>query len=385
MRRRAAALAAVALLLPASAAADRADDLERLRDAIEGSRERVASYEREERGLLEALEAIERSAELLEADVTRARRLAAEARRDLARAEQEAGDLAERLAKTERAMSRRAVGLYRAGELGAIPMLFSAGGLRDFLTRVQALRRLLSHDAALLARHREESRALEATRERAARAAEETRAAEAALAERSGQLRDERQRKRTIVTRLRSSRARERSALAELEIAARALEATVAALPDSADAPALPVGPPFRSLRGRLPPPVAAPVARDFGRVVDSEFRTATFRKGVEFDAPAGAPVSGVAGGAVRFAGRFRGYGNLVILDHGDAYFTVYAHLDSIAVGLGDAVAAGQEIGRVGDSGSLRGPHLYFEVRRGGDPLDPERWLRPLGTAASPR
>ena len=378
-----AVLACAALMLAAAlpAAADRDEDLERLRRAIEERRERVALYESEERGLLSALDAIERAAELLEREAQRTRRLADRARAELEQAESEAAENAERLARTERAMSRRAVALYKAGELSAMPVLFAAADLRDFLSRVQTLRRLLTHDVDLLARHRAQSRALEASRERAERAARESRAAQQAAAERAAQLEEERGHKRAIVARLRGSRARERAALIEFETAARALEETVASLPDASDGAADRVsGPRFETLRGRLESPVSGPIARGFGRVVDRHFRTETFRKGVEFEAPAGSVVRAVAPGRVRLAGRFRGYGNLVILDHGEQYFSVSAHLSRIDVAVGQVVTAGDELGHVGDSGSLSGPHLYFEVRRGSAALDPGEWLSPVGT-----
>ena len=139
-------------------------------------------------------------------------------------------------------------------------------------------------------------------------------------------------------------------------------------------------GPRFETLRGRLDPPVPGPIARGFGRVVDRSFLTETFRKGVEFEAPVGTPVRAVAPGQVRFAGRFRGYGNLVIVDHGEQYFSVSAHLSRIDVDVGRVVAAGDVVGLVGDSGSLSGPHLYFEVRRGSTALDPAEWLGALAS-----
>jgi septal ring factor EnvC (AmiA/AmiB activator) len=373
-RLRVAALAALSLAaLPAFA--DRAAELSELRGVISERRDRVERYEREERGLLEALDAIERTAEQLAREVTRASARAIDAQVALQKAESEAEDVARRLARTERAMAARANALYRTGRLGVMPVLFAADGLRDFLSRVQTLRRLLSHDATLLAQHRAESRALIESRERAALAAQEREAAREAFEQRSGELTAERARKQKLVSRLGASRARERAALAELETAARALEETVAALPSRKLAGGILDGPSFASQKGRLPYPVHARIARDFGRVVDSEFQTETFRKGADFDAPAGTPVRSVAAGHVRYAGRFRGYGNTVIIDHGGDYFTVSAHLSRIDVELGDPVQARASIGAVGDSGSLSGAHLYFEVRRGAEALDPERWL----------
>ena len=90
-----------------------------------------------------------------------------------------------------------------------------------------------------------------------------------------------------------------------------------------------------------------------------------------------------VAAGRVRYAGRFRGYGNVVILDHGADYFSVSAHLDRIDVALGEPVEAGGALGTVGETGSLEGPQLYFELRRGGEALDPSEWLAVLGTASA--
>lgn len=364
------------LLCAAVGFAEQPSDLERLQEAISASRERVATYERDERGIVEALEALETSAALLEQEVVRAERHAKASVATLASTEKAVLGAAERVATLERAMSTRAVALYRVGELGAVPLLFSAGDLRDFLSRVQTLRQLLAHDASLLTRHREAEAQLANAREEAASAAEASASAKAALKSRSAQLRTERKLKRQLVTKLRRSRSRERSALAELETASRALEEAVAAFPKDAAAPAV-VKPKkaFAKLRGVLPVPVKGKVSRGFGRVVDSEFKTATFRKGLEFDVPVGTAVRAVAEGNVRFAGRFRGYGNTVIIDHGDQYFSVFAHLSRVDVGVGDRVRPGRKLALSGESGSLHGPHLYFEIRRGGDALDPRKWL----------
>jgi septal ring factor EnvC (AmiA/AmiB activator) len=113
-----------------------------------------------------------------------------------------------------------------------------------------------------------------------------------------------------------------------------------------------------------------------FGRQVDPEFGTQTLRNGVEIDAPAGAQVVAVADGRVLFAGWFRGYGQMVIVDHGADDLTVLGYLDALSVKKGDMVRAGQEIGTVGETGSLSGAGLYFEIRAGGKPVDPQIWLQ---------
>jgi septal ring factor EnvC (AmiA/AmiB activator) len=114
-----------------------------------------------------------------------------------------------------------------------------------------------------------------------------------------------------------------------------------------------------------------------FGKVVNPRFNTVTIRKGVDIRAPEGTPVKAVAEGTVAYAGWLRGYGNLLILDHGGGYHTLMGHLASMAPAVGASVAAGEVVGEVGDTGSLKGAYLYFELRRGGQAVDPVPWLQP--------
>jgi septal ring factor EnvC (AmiA/AmiB activator) len=369
-----AAIALVSAVAPARAEDE--PELERLRDAIRESRDRVVTYEREQRGLLETVEALDRAAAVIRRDLTHVRRVSERARETLKRVESEAAEIRERREVIERAMSSRAVALYKAGSAGPVRLLFAADGVRELLARLNTLKLLLGHDIDLLERHRVESAALAEAEARAREALKGRDEALARLRERSDQLKRERETKRELVARLHRDRTRERAALVELETAARALEETLTSLRQAPARRSKPSGPPFASLRERLAPPVEAPIATSFGRVVDAEFKTETFQSGVEFDAPIGVAVEAVAAGQVRFAGWFRGYGKLVILDHGDEYFTISGHLADIRVEVGDEVKSRGVIGTVGDTGSLSGPRLYFEVRHGREPLDPRGWFR---------
>ncbi len=382
-RRVAAAALAAALALGLARAGgaqddDRARELEAVREAIQERRERVAAFERRERGLLETLEAMEQAALDLGARAARARERARAAREELGSLEGREGVLEARQQETQRAMARRAVALYKAGDAGPVRILFSATSLPEMLARSRVLRVLLEHDRELIERYRAGTADLTETRARLAAVAAEQEHALALAGAQAAELAAERRAKRVLARQVREDRARERAALVELEAAAVALEETLARLRRRAPTPGAPApGAPFASLRGFLYPPVTAPIDRGFGRVVDAEFRTETFRKGVDFAAEAGTPVLAVAAGEVRFAGWFRGYGRMVILDHGDQYFTISAHLNEVDVEAGDPVAPGDRLGTVGDTGSLTGPRLYFEIRRGAEPQDPAGWLRP--------
>ena len=132
----------------------------------------------------------------------------------------------------------------------------------------------------------------------------------------------------------------------------------------------------FSRARGRLAWPADGPVRIAFGQRVELAFGTVTAHNGWDIAAPADAPVQALATGTVAYAGWLRGYGQLVIVDHGENYHSIAAHLGSVDVHVGETVTPGQSLGRVGDTGSLRGTVLYFELRHRGVPLDPRLWLK---------
>ena len=362
----------------------REQELEALRAAIEQRKQRIEVFEREQKGLLEALEAVDQA-------VAAAMDVAAHHEREAADAEAasvalaaQLPDLEARLEHTRAAMSARLVTLYKTGELGPAQLVFASQSLRELLDRVDVLSKLLAHDRLLYARFHAEQQALDGVRAAAATAAQRRDEARAQLAEQRAQADQERAAKQTLLAAVGSDRARERAALDELEAAAHALEEKIAAF-GSEDVPA-PAAPavPFATLRGRLMLPVEAEVVRRFGREVDAQFHTQVFHKGLDFGADAGTPVRAVAAGTVRFSGWFRGYGRMVILDHGDRFYTVSGHLDALRVEAGRVVTAGETIGTVGDTGSLSGPRLYFEIREGSAAVDPLTWFAP-GTKLAKR
>lgn len=371
------ALVLTAALAGSSAAADRAGELEGLREKIQESRERVTGHEASERAILEQLEEVDRRL----ADVTherdKARRDVGEARARLEQVRPRLEQAKTSLGRTQRALAARAVALYRGGEIGPVRVLFAASSLKDLMARASGLRMLVRHDADLVSRFAGERDGLVRVEAEAREIVAKREQATARLTQLVADLDRERRGKNAILTRVRRSRTSERRLLVELEQAAQALEETIRTLGRRTDSPSGGVPGEAGGLRrGALSPPVDAAITQRFGRVLDPEFQTETFRSGVDFAAQAGLPVRSVARGLVRFAGWFRGYGRIVIIDHGDAYHTVSGHLDEIHVKVDDVVLAGQSIGTVGETGSLSGPSLYFELRQKGSPIDPAPWLQ---------
>ncbi|MFW5966543.1 MAG: murein hydrolase activator EnvC family protein [Persicimonas sp.] len=131
----------------------------------------------------------------------------------------------------------------------------------------------------------------------------------------------------------------------------------------------------FHQLRGTLLPPVPGEIAHEYGPRKLKESMTHVRHTGLTWEVESGTPVEAVGPGMVVFADRFEGFGKLVIIDHGQDYHTLYAHLDAIEVEMGERVKRGGSIGESGESGSFEGPKLYFELRKDGQPVDPTPWF----------
>jgi murein hydrolase activator len=136
------------------------------------------------------------------------------------------------------------------------------------------------------------------------------------------------------------------------------------------DIPATPAGVPFGNLANKLPWPVPRRISARFGSPREGSIRW----NGVLLDAPAGTPVRAIHGGRVVFADWLRGYGLLIILDHGGSYLSLYGQNQSLNREVGEWVATGDVIAQVGDSGGNNQAGLYFEIRRAGVPVNPDQW-----------
>lgn len=196
-----------------------------------------------------------------------------------------------------------------------------------------------------------------------------------------------RRQRATTVKSIQSQRQNYEAAAAELEKTARQIRGLLAQLErkrreetDRAKAEGRSPQPytgDFSRAEGALDWPVRGEIVGRFGQEKHPKWGTVVMNNGVDIAVPIGTPVHAVGKGRVEYVSDdFGTYGQLVILNHGDGYYTLYGHLSSIAVSVGSEVAPGQTVGRSGETGSLKGPVLHFEVRKGGQSLDPLQWLQ---------
>jgi septal ring factor EnvC (AmiA/AmiB activator) len=307
------------------------------------------------------------------------------AQAELARLAERGRALEGRLARREEALGRLLAARYAAGAPDALKIALSGGNPSDVARRLAWLAELSRATARVAESLREDLAAARSLRA----AADERRRRLAAIEEESRRDRArvvaERAERRAILQRISADVRRARRTLGALEADERRLARVVeeigrvlAARPGAGysrveQVPALgSVAGAFSSQRGRLRLPVRGELVALYG-APRSVGPAGT--QGVFIRAPEGQPVLAVAAGQVVFADWMRGYGNLLIVDHGENYLSIYANNESLLKQTGDPVAAGEALATVGASGGNEQSGLYFELRHLGKAFDPLRWV----------
>ncbi len=375
-----AALAAAAVLcLWAAATAATTDDaaLQRIRGEITDVESRIRDLEGERAGFLLEAKRLDLQLERQQRHLARLERERELNRRELQRIQEESMLLETRLARDRKELAGRMAGLYRMGRMNYLRLFLSADSSGVMRERLRYLSYLAGRDSRLI-------QSCLATIETLEQRRAELRENEIRLE----QIEEEQQRRQSATLRLRRDKSRLLGQLetdievhqriaADLEQAAGALEDLLGSLDGDAATAAdgARLLPGLDNHRGLLPWPGAGRLTGRFGRKRHPRFGTTTISNGILLSLPSGSRAAAVYFGTVVYNDWLHGYGNLVIVSHGGESYSLYAHLESSIVTMGDWVNKGDQLGYTGSSGSLAGPVLYFELRIGGEPVDPLQWL----------
>lgn len=402
------ALAAGPLLLPVSGWAqhkrdpggadlgDKQRDLQQTQKQLREERQKAADARRREAGVLSELEAIDQRLTEKRKQVAALDGRMRKAQGDISELQGEIGRLQARRTGQEEVLGRRLRALYKLqAQGGVLPIVLSGDDPVNQAVQLRHLTTLATVDARLIREYRVTSEVLADRKSRVETRGKELASLKSEAEQERAEFDQEAAKRRALLSKVQDERQYHDRMVGELSEATRRLEAFIRDLqekqrralakvpppsrparPTPGEAPS---GPGFASLRGRLSWPADGRVVAEYGPQVNPRFGTKTFRNGIDIEANEGSNIAAVFPGHVVYTGWFRGYGNLIIVDHGGEYYTVYAHAADIRVSEGDEVKQGQIIGTVGDTGSLQGPRLYFEVRHEGKPQDPAQWLRPKG------
>ncbi len=366
-------------------------ELEQLQKEITQFEDKIKSTEQREQNTLEMLDAYDRQSTLIKKLL---RTLHAQERKlqlDISEVENQISNLEKQVSFLQNHYARYVVGAYKYGRLSDLELVFSSRSLNQFAVRIEYLQRfsdqrkkdlqrlntkkeLLQEKISLLAEKLDEEQHLitvkSAEEQNLTKKSEERKTLLDVIRK------DKKNYRREVERKLRAAKELEKF-IADLIEQDRIRREHEAATPRDKTLVVPPTAPTasFELQRGKLRWPVAvrARIASRFGNQIHPQLKTITQNTGVDISVPNGTDVLSVAEGEIALISWLPSYGNLVIINHGNGYRTVYTHLAEITVTTGEKVNEGQAIGTSGDS--LSGPMLHFELWHEREKQDPEHWL----------
>lgn len=357
------------------------EKLQAIQEKLEKKQEEVRQLEEEELSVLGKLTKIDQDIAATEEDLAALQSKWNQLQEEREGIEKEIAGLERNIPALEKRSEERVRSFYKASRGGFLRTLFSADSLSSAARRLEFSQAIIAQDIELLeelsdALFRLQSRReqLEVRREELATLFEEVRGVQDLLAKERGE-------RLTWLASIRRQRDFSQRAVRELEQTSK----DITALIQEAEAALQHRDSSFEERRGEFRLPALGKVVGTFGWAYEPGLQEPYFRRGIDIAAPQESEVEAIFKGQVIYSGWLDGYGKALIIDHGEGYHTVSAHLSKIFKEVGDSVAEGEVIGWVGDTGSVKGPYLYFELRHQGEPIDPLNWFIPSSPAVEPK
>ena len=284
-------------------------------------------------------------------------------------------ELLEKSLRQKETILKRLRQLYKRGTLGHSKILLKQSRISELISAYHYAKVMTNRDHQTLKAYEQTIHQLETLEKVLTGIRAEAGAARDQLAVEEKSLRDLLNRRSRTLKEIRKKAETNKRLFEELELEKEELRLMVRRLSE-ADADPMTLRVPVSKYKGRLNWPTKGSLFRKFGVVRDPEFKTERKQNGIDIRVPKGRSIRAVYSGRVMYADWFKSYGNLIIIDHGEKVISFYAHCDRMNVSKGDYVERDQIVGLTGDSGSLDGPMLHFEVRDKTRPVDPLTWLR---------
>ncbi len=345
---------------------EKLDEQKRIEEELEQTKKQLEEVSKQEKSVTQELGVIETELRQAEIQLRKLENQLYFVRREIVVVEGELKTAEETVALRNDLLGRRIRAIHERGTVSYLEVLFSSTSFADFVNRFELLQQIIRADAEILAQVREQKQLIEEKKaELVEKQAELTKLTQAANSE-----------KRTIEARaasreqllgqLKMDKETYEEALDDLERTSKELERIIRDLQrnSSGDAPTT-----------SFIWPVSGRITSPFGMRYHPVLKVYKLHTGIDIAASSGTSVKAANGGTVISSGWMGAYGYAVIIDHGGGISTLYAHHSANLVRTGDDVARGEVIARVGSTGLSTGPHLHFEVRVGGVPEDPMKWL----------
>ena len=330
--------------------------------------EQLRQIEEQLRQAQQQLDSIQQQRISVENDITVNEKLLAEAQK--------------RLEGREAVFYKRVRDIYINGRLSYLDVVIGSKDFTDFANRLEILKRIIDSDIKLIEEIKKERAEIAARKQ----ALEQSRAKlveiEKAAAAKRAEIEQKKKEREVVLQKAQNDRATAMQAVEELNASSAQITALLKARQAEraaarAAAAAQQSSPTYSWVQGsgQLGWPVSGEITSPYGYRTHPIWGTTIYHSGIDIGVDEGTPVHAADGGVVIWSGWMGGYGYAVVIDHGNGLSTLYGHNSELAVDEGQSVAKGQVISYAGSTGNSTGPHVHFEVRVNGDPVDPMGYL----------
>lgn len=356
-------------LLPGAGVSEASNvsELKSIEEKLSSEKAKLKEIKRKEANALNSLYRVNSKLKKAEGSLKHTKEKIYYNKRKLAALSSEMGELEGELKQKGRTLADRISEVYKSGGgLNPLEILFSSKSIGDFLNRGYYFEKLISVDMDLIGDIQEKVRELSSVRRELGDALGDMRNLAEEIEVERGEIKAQAEAKKKIYSSLKARRVEYERRIAKLEETSKQIEGLINR-ETTGNKKTGATGKMMRPARGRL--------VSGFGYRRHPLWGGTHFHTGIDIGAPYGDPIKGADGGEIIFSGWWDGYGKAVVIDHGRGMSTVYGHMSRIYVRAGQHIEKGQIIGLVGSTGFSTGPHLHFEVRRGGKPVNPSGYL----------
>jgi septal ring factor EnvC (AmiA/AmiB activator) len=350
------------------------DKLRKVRDEINKVEKKLEANKKQENSELYLLRNLDLDMDIAQSLVHDLREEEKQKAREIKVIEKNLDENKKELERLKQLFSKRLIYIYKYGRLKDVELLLTARSFNDGMLWLEYQKRLSDHDYRSYVGIGEKRDKISRDKDLLSIELDNKRNLITEKVAEEKKLKNKRKAREEMLTKVRRSTKLLEQELAEKRDAAEAIQRMIEQEERRQEEMLRPETL-FADLRGRMLWPAQGKVITKFGTYKHPELKTVTENIGIEIDAELGSPVLGVASGKVTMIRWQRGRGNIVIVRHYGGYYSVYTHLGEIYVNEQEEVNMGQQIGTVGESGSLKGPILHFEIWKGTEKLDPEDWL----------
>lgn len=364
------------ILQPVAYSATPEEELKRIQEEMLEQKRRLTEAQERESSVLNEIEDVNRKLARIETELRKYKKTLRQTEAEIAEVIVEITKTKSSIEKQKNWLKRKLRMMQKIGYSGDVVMLLlSAEDISQMMRVWKYLENITGYEHRVLENYRDNLRKLDEKNDELQVLKAELKKNEENIQTRENELAEKKKSKETILSSVRREKVTHQKMLSELRESSRRLRDLIkeSSKTDTYS------GTGYSRFKGKLPWPAEGRLAIPYGSQKDPQFATPVFRNGIHIQTDASADAKSVYEGKVIFAEWFKGFGQLVIVNHGSGYHTLYGNLSEIFSRVGDIIKENQVIGKVGTSGILNAPGLYFEIRYKGKPLDPIQWLKRKG------